>query len=61
MTLILILIVLFFVFSSGGYWGYRQGYYPVGGYGGGLFAVLVLLIVLYVIFGGAGYPVPPHG
>ena len=51
MTLVLIIVVLLLLFGTGGFYGYRSGYYGRGGFGG-ILGLLVLLAVLYLIFGG---------
>lgn len=51
MDLIFILLLVLLVFGGGfGYYGYRRGAYPVGGFGG-ILGICVLLLVLYFLFG----------
>jgi len=51
MTLILIVVVVLLLFGTGGFYGYRSGYYGRGGFGD-ILGLLVLLAVLYLVFGG---------
>jgi hypothetical protein len=51
MTLVLSTVLLLLLFGTGGFYGYRSGYYGRGGFGG-ILGLLVLLAVLYLIFGG---------
>lgn len=51
MLLIIIVIVLVLGVGGGGYWGNRT-YGPVGGFGIG--GILLLLLVLYLLFGHGG-------
>ena len=53
MLLIILILVLVVGLPGGGYWGYRSGSYrPLGG----LMLVLVIVLVVYLIFGGGMGP-----
>ena len=51
MSLILIIVVLLLLGGGGGYYGYNRGMYNGVGFGGGLAGLLVVLLVIYVLFG----------
>jgi hypothetical protein len=51
MGLILLILVIFLLFSGGGYYGYRSGYYGGAHCGGGL-GLIVLILILFLLFGG---------
>jgi hypothetical protein len=55
--LLLIIILLLLIFGlPGGYYGYRRGYYGGRHYGFGLVGLLILLAVLWLLFGGGFGP-----
>ena len=52
MSLLLIILIILLIFGTGGgYYGYNRGYYGPAPFGG-LVTVLVILLVLYLLFGG---------
>ena len=51
MGLIVRILIILFLFGGSGYYGYRSGYYGGAHYGGGLSLVLLILI-LFLLFGG---------
>lgn len=54
MLLIALIVGLFLVFAWGGIWGLRSGYYGAGGYGT-ILALIFVVIVLVMLFGGEGF------
>jgi hypothetical protein len=55
MSLILIVLLACLLFSGGGFYGYRSGYYGGRSFGGGLGLVLLVLLALFVFGGFGGY------
>jgi hypothetical protein len=48
--MLLFMILLVLLFSGGGFYGYRSGYY--GGRGMGFAGILVILLVIFLVMGG---------
>ena len=49
MSLLLLIVIIILLFGGGGYYGYRGGYY--GNSGIGIFGIIGILIILYLLFG----------
>ena len=49
MGFILLILVLLFLFSGGGYDGYRSGYYGGRGFGGGI-GLIIVVVALFWLF-----------
>ncbi len=49
MSILLVIIVLFLIFGSVGFWGRNRGYYGNGGFG--IVGVILIVLVAFAIFG----------
>ena len=49
MGLILLILALLFLFSGGGSYGYRSGYYGGRGFGGGI-GLIIVVVALFWLF-----------
>jgi len=49
MGFIYILLVMLILLGSAAYYGYRSGYYDVGRFGGGIFVIVVVLGIFFML------------
>lgn len=52
-TLLIVIVLLILLGGGGGYYGYHRGAYAAGPYGYGLVGLLVLIAIIWLLFGGS--------